>query len=172
MNPREKIPRRALCLALAGLGAIGRVPARAGTIYRSVGPNGEVIISDQPPAGARVEKVTRYEAAPASPLPPAVLKYQDDLKKGLARRLDEAAAPRTDAPPVLLSASWCGYCKRAKQHLAARGIAYTEYDVDTPAGRQMAARLGAQSGVPVLAWKGQQLTGFSAASYDALIAAR
>ncbi|MBS1189755.1 MAG: Glutaredoxin [Rhodocyclaceae bacterium] len=34
----------------------------------------------------------------------------------------------------LYSASWCGYCRKAKAYLGERGIPYQEIDIDTPEG--------------------------------------
>ncbi len=56
-----------------------------------------------------------------------------------------------DAADVLmLSASWCGYCARARQMFVKDGINYCEYDIErTQAGADLYARSGAR-GVPVI----------------------
>ena len=53
-------------------------------------------------------------------------------------------------PKIEVYASmWCGYCHRAKALLTAKGVAFTEYDVDSAPGlrREMQTR-GGGSTVP------------------------
>jgi glutaredoxin len=134
----------------------------ADTVYKAVGPDGRVIYTDRPPAEAKVQKTMRMEQLPASPLPASVLRYQEELKK---RGAQSAALPADDAVPVLLSAQWCGYCRQAKQYLNAKKIAYRELDIEQEPGQRKLAELGGK-GVPVLAWRGRKLEGFSQPAYE------
>ena len=62
---------------------------------------------------------------------------------------------------VMLSASWCGYCRRARAYLQARDIAHCEYDVEqTAEGRRRFAELP-QRVVPVFEIRGERLFGFN-----------
>ena len=70
---------------------------------------------------------------------------------------------------VLYSAEWCGACKKAKRHLARRGIDYEERDVDTPRWADELYRVTGARAVPVIDVDGRMLTGFSPDGYDALI---
>ncbi len=72
--------------------------------------------------------------------------HQDSLR--LAWR---QAQPGYQPPAVaLLATQWCGYCAKMREFLAAQGIAYTEYDVETTVeGRALMARVQG-GGVPVL----------------------
>ena len=38
------------------------------------------------------------------------------------------------SPVVMYATSWCGYCRRARQLLTARGVPFTEIDVDQVEG--------------------------------------
>jgi glutaredoxin len=68
-----------------------------------------------------------------------------------------------DAKVVLLSASWCGYCKRARNDFRAWGVHFREYDVETSeAGRRAYALIGERS-VPILLIGDRQLYGYSSA---------
>ena len=47
--------------------------------------------------------------------------------------------PRNE-PVVMLSASWCGYCRRARAYFHENKIAHCEYDIETtPEGRRLFA---------------------------------
>lgn len=135
--------------------------ACAETLYKSVGADGKVTYSDQPAQGS--EKAMRFPASPAAPLPDPVLRYQKDLQKGAEARLSAAAGGEAQ----FFMAQWCGYCRQAKAYLNANKISYREYDVDTPEGKSVFARLGG-GGIPVLVWNGQRVNGFSAPAYDNL----
>lgn len=92
-----------------------------------------------------------------------------------------ALAPANDSRPavsaepavVLYAAQWCGYCAKARDYLADKGIAYHEIDIDDDAGRVAYARAsGAGRGIPLLVVHGRQVRGFSATTYDSLFARR
>ena len=157
--------RKALVLALLLVPLL----AHAGTLYKSVGPNGEVTYSDQPPAKGRVEKTFNLSNLPSTPLPESVVRYRDELEKSMKARLADAA-PRDSAQPVLFSAKWCGYCRQAEAYLAEKKISYTRQDIDTPDGMRALVQTGSGRGVPVLLVKGQKVQGFSRPAYDSLFA--
>lgn len=68
---------------------------------------------------------------------------------------------------ILYTTSWRPYCKKAKAFFDARGIPYTEYDVekDREAARRK-TELGG-SGVPFAVVNGERVSGFSPAQYKA-----
>ena len=66
--------------------------AHAGTLYKSIGPNGEIVYSDQPPQSGKVEKTFNFSNLPSTPLPDSVVKYRNELQKSMEKRL-------ADAPP-------------------------------------------------------------------------
>lgn len=62
---------------------------------------------------------------------------------------------------TLYSAPGCAHCRRVKAFLRARGIAFSELDVQRSAkARKALERLGAR-GVPTLVIGGERLDGFS-----------
>lgn len=141
----------------------------AQTVYKSTGPNGEIIYSATPPTGSRVEKTLTYIPAPFSPLPDYVLRFKEEMEKKMRERDLKQTPGRSGVQ--LFTTSWCGYCRKAKAYLAKKQIAYTEYDVETPAGMEALLQTGEKGrrGVPVLVWQGQKLYGFSEAAYDSLL---
>ena len=78
-----------------------------------------------------------------------------------------ARAPRTQI--ILYSADWCGWCKKAKQHLDDAGVDYEIRDIDIPANLDDLVAKTGQKGIPVLDVDGRVVTGFSPGQYDQLI---
>lgn len=140
-------------------------------LYKSTGRNGEVIYSAKPPPDAHVEKTLNYIPGPSSPLPDYVLRFMAELEKKASKNAAKGVASTNEVQ--LFTASWCGFCRRAKAYLAKKQITYTEYDVETPAGMEALVQAGEKGrGVPVLVWQGQKLHGFSEPAYEALFSGR
>lgn len=75
-----------------------------------------------------------------------------------------------DSTVVLLSASWCGYCRRARADFLAWGVQFREYDVETSeTGRRAYALIGARF-VPVLLIGDRQIRGYSSRVVRAALA--
>lgn len=160
MRPFGRLMLQALLLlTLANL-------AYAQTVYKSIGPGGKVIYSDQRPAHAKVVKTLTFVELPSSPVP------------ALPKQTPSRIEPPTPAPGplqvdgvVLYSATWCGYCKLAKIYLAHQGIAYSDIDIDTTNGRASFEANG-RGGVPLLRQGSRGIRGFTAEGYDAFFAGR
>jgi glutaredoxin len=79
------------------------------------------------------------------------------IEHAFAKR-DRAVASVSDV--TLYATSWCGYCRKTRQFLADKGIAYTEYDIEQSAeGRRQYDELGGR-GVPVLVVNGTVIHGY------------
>jgi glutaredoxin len=125
------------------------VICRADGIYKWRDANGHIHFGDTPPSGTKSEQVTVRPNVYESPS---------------FERLSKVFEP--DNKVILYSASWCGYCKRARNYFNGHGIAYTEYDVETSEkGRRDYKRLGAK-GVPVILVGNHRMNGFSAAAFE------
>lgn len=164
-----RLGRLACCaawlLGTAGIALAAESPGST-TLYKSVGPDGKTIYSDHPPAQARTSKPLVFRNAPASALPPEAVAEVDRMRKSAGT---PAAPPAGET--VLFSASWCGYCQKAKSYLNARNLPYREVDVDTPQGKQAFVNAGGGGGVPLLVAKGRSVAGFSTGAYDAVFGA-
>lgn len=121
--------------------------AIAGPLYKWVDENGKVHFSDQPPAG-------KHEEVKLKPL-----------------SVISGPAVATKPGVRLYTTTWCGVCKRAKAWFDARGISYTEYDVEkSEIGRQEYRRLNGK-GVPIILIGDQRMNGFSEARAEAMLKA-
>lgn len=158
--------RTALVLIVLWALASGAVAQK---LYKSIAPDGQIVYSDRPPSEGRVEKTLKFENLPASALPASAATYVEQLQ-----RLRESTGPKLPmAGVVLFSATWCGYCTRAKAYLAAKAIGFREIDIDTQDGMANFAQAGgAGGGVPLLVAGGQSVRGFTAPAYDAFFAGR
>lgn len=152
----------ALLLAAASIPAIG-----ADTVYKVVDPDGTVRYSDKPPAGSSPAKTLEFRHLPSSPLPDSVLRFRAEMEKRISARAADYRNPQR-GEIRLFTAKWCPHCKRAKADLAKRGVAYAEYDIDTPDG--MAAFIQASGrSVPLLVTSSARVSGYSDGSYERVL---
>lgn len=63
-------------------------------------------------------------------------------------------------PVVLLSAAWCGYCRRLRGDLDRWGIDYREYDVERSARGRKALAILPGAGVPILLVGDERVQGY------------
>ena len=145
--------------------------AQAATLYKSTGPNGEIVYSDQPPASGKVEKTFNFSNLPSTPLPDSVVKYRNELQQSMEKKLADSGRANS-GQPVIFTAKWCGYCRQALAYLGEKKIGYTEHDIDTPSGMRAFAATGASGGVPYLLVGEQKVRGFSRPAYDSLFTAK
>jgi len=144
--------------------------AAADTVYKVVGPDGEITYSDKPPADRAPTNTLEFRNLPSSPLPAHVLRFREQLEQSAEGRINAARAPRA-SDTVLFTASWCGHCKRAKAHLAAAQIGYVEYDIENVDGMRAFISAGGSGGVPLLVAGDRRIQGYSVPAYDRLAAA-
>jgi len=80
-----------------------------------------------------------------------------------------ASARRTSAPVVIYSTSHCGWCTRAKQYFASRGVTYEERDIErSDAANADFKRLGGR-GVPLIMVGSEKVEGFDQKRLDQLL---
>ena len=140
-----------LGLALGLAGAVG-----AADIHQWRDADGRVHFGDHPPAGA---------ASTVVKVRPNV--YQSPSVEGLAK-----VFARAPDKVVMYSASWCGYCRKARRYFEAHQVPFEEYDVETSEkGQRDYAALGAR-GVPVILVGDKRLNGFTEAAFTNLYGPR
>ena len=160
------VRRTAMCLVTLVIA----MTASADTVYKAVGPDGEITYSDKPPSDRARANTLEFRNLPSSPLPPEVLRFREQLEKSAQGRISAARAPRA-GDVDLFTAAWCGHCKRAKSHLAAAQINYIEYDIENADGMRAFIGAGGSGGVPLLVAGERRVQGYSAQAYDRLAAA-
>lgn len=135
------------CAALLGLAGI----AQAQTIYRTVGPDGKVTFSDQPPASTANVTATGAGGKPleiSGPVLPSALRQ-------VAGKY----------PVTLYTSSNCVPCNTGKALLSGRGVPFTEKTVTTNDDAQALQRISGETSLPFLTIGGQQIKGFSDAEW-------
>ncbi len=75
-----------------------------------------------------------------------------------------------DKKVVIYSTPTCPYCKRAKDYLSRKGIAYVDYNVaqDRERAKEMIQKSG-QMGVPVITIDNEVVVGFNQTVLDELL---
>jgi len=140
-------------LLLALLLAAADLPAE---IYKWVDEQGQVHYSDQKPDD---RPVTEVAEDPRS---------DKGISYGTVEIDTPKATPKNERV-VMLSASWCGTCKKAKSYFRRNGIPFREYDIENSRhGKRLYEQLGA-TGVPVILVGKKRMNGFSEAGFERLI---
>ena len=134
------------CIAL-GSGTLG-----AQTVYRIVGPDGQVSFSDKPPV-TPASKVTPVDNAlpAAAPVAPA-LPYE--LRQVVGKY-----------PVTLYTSSNCAPCDSGRKLLAARGVPFSEKTINTAQDADALQKLSGGNSVPFLTIGAQHVAGFSASEW-------
>lgn len=125
-------------------------------IYKWVDEQGQVHYSDQKPDDRPVTKITPDTRTCAG------------VSYGTIE-IDTPEATSKTERVVMLSASWCGTCKKARTYFRRNGIPFREYDIETSrTGKRLYDQLGAR-GVPVILVGDKRMNGFSEAGFQRMI---
>jgi len=138
--------------------AVLLAPLHAGSeIYKWTDAQGHLHYSDSAPPGTKAQQVK--------------VKISSIQGPAVVSTIRDAPAAKAKDKVRIYTAVWCGYCKKAKAHLAAKGVPYDEIDVEaSERGRSEFMQLGGH-GVPVILVGNQRMDGFNAAKLDAMLAA-
>ena len=140
-------------------------PQASAGMYKIVGADGAITYSDNPPVESRTAKVSQIKIQSyVGPAQMGTVAAKPDWAAILKRPIAVASKPDSAASRgslVMFSTPTCGYCKRAKAYMSAKGIAYEEVDVEQPGkGLDEYSRLGGR-GVPFFVLGDKTMTGFS-----------
>lgn len=120
-------------------------------IYKWVDEHGKTHFTDNPPKNVQSDevelKINTYTSVEITP-----------LVERLGRK-DKV---------VLYSATWCGFCKKARAHFRQNDIPYVEYDVEKNRIGRMDYKLLKGSSVPIILVGTRRMNGFRASRFDRL----
>ncbi len=69
---------------------------------------------------------------------------------------------------VMYSATWCGYCKKAKKYFNSNNISFSEYDVESSSkGKRDYKRMKGR-GVPIILIGDNRMNGFSQSKFESI----
>ncbi|MFT4823689.1 MAG: glutaredoxin [Halioglobus sp.] len=124
-------------------------------IYKWTDESGGVYFSDKAAEGATVEtvklQINSYEHVSYEAMPVDVSKNENGNKK-----------------VVMYSASWCGYCRKARNYFNAQGIAFTELDIERNSRAKKEYDSMGGRGVPVILVGKKRMNGFSIAGFTTI----
>lgn len=90
-------------------------------LYKWVDDKGTIHYGDKPPKKADLRKITgqvsSFKTVEVEPF-----KFDSSLVT--------LPSKSSGKPVVMYSTSWCGYCKKARQHFKRKKIPYREYDIE------------------------------------------
>jgi len=137
--------------------ALIAAPPAVADVYKWTDAQGRVYYSDSAPPDTKAQQIR--------------LKINSIQGPAVVSTLGSGNIAKAKDKVRIYTAVWCGYCKKAKAHLAAKRVPYDEVDVEGSDGaRREFARLGGH-GVPVILVGNQRMDGFSADELDAMLAA-
>jgi glutaredoxin len=139
---------------------------------REPGEDGRYPVRRMPRAAfdARVERASAAAVAEAPEAPEV-----PEAPEAPVGAEDGAGEAAQDADVVLYGASWCGACRSAKRFLRARDVDFVERDIERDPGARQAMMRAAQaagvrpSGIPVIDFRGEIITGFDRAALERAI---
>jgi len=142
---------RVLLWILAVSGVFSMSVAVAGDVYKWTDADGRVHFGDRLPEGAPAQEI-RIQSI-----------------DGPAEVTSAAGANAVDRSVTVYSTAWCGVCQKAKSYLKARGVPFTEVDIEKNShGKAEFKRLGGK-GVPLITVGNQRMSGFNSAKLDKLL---
>lgn len=119
-------------------------------IYQWTDESGRVHFGDKPKSNENAEqvsvKVNVYESVGYPSIAPA----QDDDRV------------------VMYGASWCGYCRQARNYFQQNGIRYVEYDIEKNERARRAYDSIGGNGVPVILVGDKRMNGFSVEGFQGI----
>ncbi|PCH60011.1 MAG: glutaredoxin family protein [Gammaproteobacteria bacterium] len=144
--------RGLITLSIVTLTLILCVGIASAELYKWTDANGRQFYSDVAPSSGKAELLdVKVNANPNSQRDPVntLATSEAEKKNAKAKKI------------VMYSATWCGFCKKAKAYFVAEGVSYVEYDIENSRkGRADYKRLKG-TGVPIIMIDKERMNGFS-----------
>ena len=145
------VPRWSL-LWVCGCLALGAGQVQAQTVYRIVGPNGQVTFSDMPSASS-ANKVSPVDNA-AGTVAPVGAALPFELRQVVGKY-----------PVTLYTSNNCAPCDSGRSLLVSRGVPFSEKTVVSAQDGEALQKLSGSTSLPLLNVGAQQVSGFSASEW-------
>ena len=126
-------------------------------LYKWVDSKGIIHYGDNPPKKAELKdiigNISSFKTVDVEPF-----KYDPDLVTKKKKSAGKSV--------VMYSTSWCGYCRKARQHFKRNKIPYQEYDIEKSKKAAKEYKKLKGRGVPVILIGKQRMNGFRAETFD------
>ena len=128
-------------------------------LYKWTDPTGRHFYSDVPPPGGKAgimeikvntERISQTEPAKVSA---ETKTAQHDVK---AKKV------------VIYTTTWCGFCRKARAYFDAKGIRYTDYDIENSRKGRMDYKRLKGAGVPIIIIGKERMDGFNQSKFEKL----
>jgi len=147
----------------------------AAEMFRWVDKNGVTHFTDTPPddpeTGVKVNPTVTSPDPPLEASAPAAPQPEKTGFRAPPQNTPISKKPAQQKARVeLYSASWCGFCKKAKSFFQSKGVPVTEYDIDKD--KEAASRLKAidsSMAIPYALVNGQPIRGYDELVYEAAL---
>jgi len=151
MNPKGFV---IYLLALALL-----LPISSGGVelYKWVDSKGTIHYGDKPPKKAELKQITG-KISSFKTVNVEAFKYDPGLTTASSKSKGKSV--------VMYSTSWCGYCKKARQHFKRNNIPYQEHDIEKSKKAAQDYKKLKGRGVPIILIGKQRMNGFRAETFD------
>jgi glutaredoxin 3 len=141
-----------------------------------------ITATDHPTSTTLVPLPDPVDPVPLTPAPPTAPTAIPTFELGRAKSAErvKSAEPLDESriiaeakaiPVTLYSANYCPWCRKAKAHMDARGISYSELRIDeNPAARRDMDRIGGH-GIPTIVIDGDVNSGYNPAWVESTLRA-
>ena len=126
-------------------------------LYKWVDSKGTIHYGDKPPKKAELKQITG-KISSFKTVNVEAFKYDPGLTSASSKSKGKSV--------VMYSTSWCGYCKKARQHFKRNNITYQEHDIEKSKKAAQDYKKLKGRGVPVILIGKQRMNGFRAETFD------
>lgn len=138
---------------------------KAGEIYKWVDKNGKTHYSDKAPAEQELQPL-KLQPLNIADTPSAINRDEPDHPDKTENDIHEKPKKWKKPTVTMYGASWCGYCKKAREYFARNRIKYREYDIEkSEKGRREYKKMNGKA-VPIILVGKQKLQGFNPQKFE------
>jgi glutaredoxin len=143
-------------------------------MYEYADRNGNVVYSDQPPAGAKAkEKKLKDDGVYWSNKSEADYSSSKDSTDAPSTAIGEEkrSTDYSRVTVVMYMTEWCGYCKQARQYIRSLGAGLIEHNIEKDKSKkdEMKKKSGGTLSVPLIDIDGTIIRGYSQSAIKAAL---